>query len=206
MSRFSNEKMSWYSFNKLRTCSACSWGHTSRPNKSNFSRSKSCLCFSESGLLLSLLSREEVGYFWDLIGGDHTCDRHTFLDLSPIPGIISQHHRDSVASISQGSIDRLHIYSQRERRRPLLQTMGHYVHLITMQNEIDLAMNGLVAKGRDRTFTSPLLPPHRHGGTRSVCWLCHSPPLGLACPVRLSSTRRLVRRPRALPTWRSHFP
>ena len=31
--------------------------------------------------------------------------------------------------------------------------MGHHVHLITMQNEIDLTMNGLVAKGRDRTFT-----------------------------------------------------
>ena len=31
--------------------------------------------------------------------------------------------------------------------------MGHHVHLVTMQNEIDLSMDGLVAKGRNNTFT-----------------------------------------------------
>ena len=48
MSLFSNEKMPWYSFNRLRACSACSSGHASRPDKSNFSRSRSCFSISES--------------------------------------------------------------------------------------------------------------------------------------------------------------
>ena len=71
-------------------------------------------------------------YLRDLISGYHSGDRHAFLDLKPIPGIISQHYRDSVTTISQGSINRLHIYPQRESRRPLLQPMSHHVHLVTM--------------------------------------------------------------------------
>ena len=35
-------------------------------------------------------------------------------------------------TISQGSINSLHIYPQRERRQPLLQPMSHHVHFVTM--------------------------------------------------------------------------
>ena len=46
VSCFSNEKMSWYSFRRLRAFSACSLGQASRPVRSSFSRSNSCLSAS----------------------------------------------------------------------------------------------------------------------------------------------------------------
>ena len=42
MSCFSRKKISWYSFRRPRAFSACSVGQSSRPDKSNLSRSKSC--------------------------------------------------------------------------------------------------------------------------------------------------------------------
>ena len=41
MSCFSRKKISWYSFRRSRAFSACSVGHSSRPDKSNLSRSRS---------------------------------------------------------------------------------------------------------------------------------------------------------------------
>ena len=73
------------------------------------------LGLGESGLLLSFLGREEVGYLRDLISGYHSSDRYALLDLKPVPSIVPQHHGDSVTTICQGSINSLHIYSQREK-------------------------------------------------------------------------------------------
>ena len=46
MSCFTNEKILWYSFKRLRAFSACSLSHASRPVRYSFSRSNSCLSAS----------------------------------------------------------------------------------------------------------------------------------------------------------------
>ena len=48
---------------------------------------------------MRLLSRENVGYLGDGIGGDHPGYGYAFLNFEPILGVVPQHYRDSVAAI-----------------------------------------------------------------------------------------------------------
>ena len=72
-------------------------------------------------------SGENVGHFGDGIGSDHSGYGHTLLNLEPILGIVPQYDRDSAATVGKGGVCSLHIYPQRERRRPFFQPMSHYV-------------------------------------------------------------------------------
>ena len=46
--------------------------------------------------------------------GHHSGDWHAFSDLDPVAGIVSQHHRNSIAACGQRGIGALHVYAQRE--------------------------------------------------------------------------------------------
>ena len=71
VSFFSNEKMSWCSFQFLK-------------------KQLLPLSFCESGLFLRLLDQENMGHLGDGIGSDHPGYGHAFLNFEPILGIVSQ--------------------------------------------------------------------------------------------------------------------
>ena len=77
-------------------------------------------------------SQENVGHLGDGIGSDHSGYGHTLLNLKPILSIVPQYDRDSVAAIGKGGVCSLHIYPQREGRRPFFQPMSHHIQPASM--------------------------------------------------------------------------